>query len=77
LDAPLDDPIAFPGRHRALLEARLQQMLAASDGNPSAQREGCRLTMALSLHLGCSDGMAPRDLAQQWIAIAKQRGARE
>jgi len=64
LDDVLDDPLEFARRHDELLEAQ------------SAIKDCC-LTMAASIHLGRSAGMAAKDLAEQWIAVAKQHGAKE
>lgn len=72
--ADSDDPAEFIGQHLAILRAREDALPipTAIDG----LRERCCQTMAAALHLGRGAGIDPAALAERWIAVAQQNGAR-
>jgi len=70
------DPIDFASRHYDLLISKAEESFGSLD-DLSGYREASVLMMGLALHLGRSLGAQPSELAEKWIAVAKQNGARE
>ena len=68
------DPIAFVADHFELLQAR-EASLPAPDSTPGL-RDRCCLIMASALHLGRSTGIDARALAEHWVSVARQNGAK-
>lgn len=71
-----DDPIAFANSHYDLLISKAEESFSALN-DLSGYREASALMMGMALHLGRSLGAQPSELAEKWIAVAKQNGARE
>lgn len=70
----LDDPKAFSQRHFALLLAEAERLLKSLETLSDYSRIS-GLMMGLALHLGRSLGARPSELAEHWIATAKEHGA--
>jgi hypothetical protein len=76
ISGELNHPAAFSRRHHDMIQSQAQ----ASFGNPgdvAAMREASGLMMGLSLYLGRGLGANPAELAERWVATAKELGARE
>jgi Fe-S-cluster containining protein len=71
----LDDPAAFCRRHHDMLQSKAQVSFGELR-DAAAIREASGLMMGLALHLGRSLGADPGELAEYWIATAKNYGAR-
>ncbi len=68
------DPAEFIGRHLALIQAREDSLPIPTA--IEALRERCCQTMAAALHLGRGAGIDAVALAERWVAVARQNGAR-
>ncbi|MBB6479964.1 YkgJ family cysteine cluster protein [Spirochaeta isovalerica] len=66
----------FINRHYEVLISRAEETFN-SISDLDGFREASVLMMGLALHLGRSLGAEPSDLAEKWIAVAKQNGAEE
>lgn len=66
----------FIHRHYEMLISEAEEAFSAISGLDGF-REASVLMMGLALHLGRSLGAGPEDLAEKWIAVARQNGARE
>jgi len=76
IDGSLDDPINYTRVHYELLQESAQKAFGTLD-SVSSFRDASVLMMGLALHLGRGLGANPVDLAEHWIATAKEHGAKE
>jgi Fe-S-cluster containining protein len=72
----LTDPVAFACQHHEMLQSQAQALFG-NLGDFAALHEASGLMMGLALHLGRGLGINPAELADHWIVVAKQLGARE
>lgn len=71
----MNDPIEFAAQHYNLLQDKAQEVCNLLD-NADSISETSSLMMGLALHLGRGLGANPVDLADHWINVAKENGAR-
>jgi Fe-S-cluster containining protein len=72
----LEDPLSFAGKHNSLLQAKAQKQFGAAQTNQELHKASV-LIMGVTLHLARGIGANPEALADHWIAIAKNHGAKE
>jgi len=71
----LNDPVKFCAQHYILLQDNVEEVCNVLD-NADSISETSSLMMGLALHLGRGLGANPGDLAEHWINVAKENGAR-
>lgn len=71
-----DDPIIFTQKHNDLLQLKAQEKFGALQTNQELH-EASVLLMGVALHLARGLGANPINLAEHWIATAKNHGAQE
>lgn len=76
LDDCLADPEAFACRHHEMLQSQAQVSFG-NLGDFAALREASGIMMGLALHLCRGLRVDSSELAEHWIAAAKELGARE
>jgi Fe-S-cluster containining protein len=71
-----NDPITFTQKHNDLLQLKAQEKFGALQTNQELH-EASVLLMGVALHLARGLGANPINLAEHWIATAKNHGAQE
>jgi Fe-S-cluster containining protein len=72
----LEDPVLFAQKHNELLQLKAQQKFGILQSNQEFH-EASVLIMGVALHLARAIGANPKNLAEHWIATAKEHGALE
>jgi uncharacterized protein len=72
----IEGPESFARQHHDLIETKAQEAFGSLP-DIAMVREASGKMMGLALHLGLGLGIHPMDLAEKWVATAKELGARE
>lgn len=75
LPQQINDPIAFAAQHYDLLQNKVEEICQVLDNTDSISGTSS-LMMALALHMGRGLGANPIDLAEHWINVARENGAK-
>ncbi len=74
--AEAEDSVSFAQKHNELLQSKAQKKFGSFQSDQE-WHEASVLMMALALHLARGLGADPKILAEHWIDIAKNNGAKE